>query len=187
MSNLKLSTTNGSVTLKPEDGSGNVDVTIPRAGVGKVLNVVDNIIGQYIISIPTTYANNKNNFFEFSGSAIFYTTIGSNSKIKIEWYSTISSTATSHNYLDIKRNGISLSGSSVDGMYADYMPDNDWVFPVTIVTVDEPNVSAGTNLTYSLWGAQWSGGTIGLNRYSYDSNNTNAHQNGHFIITEIAN
>lgn len=33
MSNLKLNTTNGSVTLKPENGSGNVDVTIPRAGV----------------------------------------------------------------------------------------------------------------------------------------------------------
>ena len=33
MSNLKLSTTNGSVTLKPEDGSGNVDVMIPRSGI----------------------------------------------------------------------------------------------------------------------------------------------------------
>lgn len=40
MADIKLNTTNGSVTLKPEDGSGNVDITVPRAGLGKVLQVV---------------------------------------------------------------------------------------------------------------------------------------------------
>lgn len=39
MADLKLNTTNGSVTLSPEDGSGNVDVIIPRVGFGKVANV----------------------------------------------------------------------------------------------------------------------------------------------------
>jgi hypothetical protein len=33
MSNIKLNTVNGSVTLVPEDGTGNVDITVPRAGI----------------------------------------------------------------------------------------------------------------------------------------------------------
>lgn len=32
MSDLKLNTANGSITLKPENGTGNVDVEIPRSG-----------------------------------------------------------------------------------------------------------------------------------------------------------
>ena len=36
MASLVLTTTNGSVTLTGEDGSGNADVTIPRAGIGNV-------------------------------------------------------------------------------------------------------------------------------------------------------
>jgi hypothetical protein len=36
MASLVLTTTNGSVTLTAEDGSGNADVTIPRAGIGDV-------------------------------------------------------------------------------------------------------------------------------------------------------
>ena len=38
---LKLNTTSGSVTIVGEDGSGNVNVTIPRAGIGTVSNLSD--------------------------------------------------------------------------------------------------------------------------------------------------
>jgi len=33
---LKLNSASGSITLTPEDGSGNADVTIPRAGIGNL-------------------------------------------------------------------------------------------------------------------------------------------------------
>lgn len=33
MADLKLNTTNGSITLKPENGTGNVDLMIPRSGI----------------------------------------------------------------------------------------------------------------------------------------------------------
>jgi hypothetical protein len=35
MADIKLNTANGSVTLKPQDGTGNVDITVPRVGFGK--------------------------------------------------------------------------------------------------------------------------------------------------------
>jgi len=56
MADLKLNTTNGSVTLKPEDGSGNVDVSIPRAGTGKVLQMKHKLLvdTSYISSVTTT-------------------------------------------------------------------------------------------------------------------------------------
>jgi hypothetical protein len=38
---LKLNSANGSVTLTPEDGSGNADVTVPRDGIGTVSNLSD--------------------------------------------------------------------------------------------------------------------------------------------------
>jgi hypothetical protein len=38
---LKLNTTSGSITLVAEDGSGNADVTIPRAGIGSVSSLSD--------------------------------------------------------------------------------------------------------------------------------------------------
>ena len=38
---LKLNSTNGSVTLVAEDGSGNADVTIPRGGIGSVSSLSD--------------------------------------------------------------------------------------------------------------------------------------------------
>lgn len=38
---LKLNTASGSVTIVGEDGSGNANVTIPRAGVGTVSNLSD--------------------------------------------------------------------------------------------------------------------------------------------------
>ena len=38
---LKLNTTSGSITIIAEDGSGNADVTIPRAGIGTVSDLSD--------------------------------------------------------------------------------------------------------------------------------------------------
>lgn len=38
---LKLNTTSGSITLVAEDGSGNADVTVPRAGIGSVSSLSD--------------------------------------------------------------------------------------------------------------------------------------------------
>lgn len=54
MGNVKLNSTNGSVTLTPEDGTGNQDVTIPRAGVGKVLQVTEY---EYATTITGSFAN----------------------------------------------------------------------------------------------------------------------------------
>lgn len=59
MADLKLNTTNGSVTLKPEDGGGNVDVTIPRAGVGKVLQFISVPLNSTTVS-TTVNALNQN-------------------------------------------------------------------------------------------------------------------------------
>lgn len=38
---LKLNTASGSITITAEDGSGNVDVTVPRAGIGTVSSLSD--------------------------------------------------------------------------------------------------------------------------------------------------
>jgi len=38
---LKLNTASGSITITAEDGSGNADVTIPRAGIGTVTSLGD--------------------------------------------------------------------------------------------------------------------------------------------------
>lgn len=38
---LKLNSTNGSITISAEDGSGNANVTLPRAGVGSVSSLSD--------------------------------------------------------------------------------------------------------------------------------------------------
>lgn len=97
MADLKLNTTNGSVTLKPEDGSGNVDVTIPRAGVGKVLQI-QHLNGNSSLSTTST------SFFE-SDMFIDFTPKSSTSKILITVsYGTYSS---SNQYLigQIRENG----------------------------------------------------------------------------------
>ena len=56
MADLKLNTTNGSITLKPENGTGNVDITIPRGGVGKVLQMKHKLLvdTSYISTVTTT-------------------------------------------------------------------------------------------------------------------------------------
>lgn len=38
---LKLNTASGSITITAEDGSGNADVTVPRAGIGTVSSLSD--------------------------------------------------------------------------------------------------------------------------------------------------
>ena len=72
MADLKLNTTNGSVTLKPEDGSGNVDVTIPRTGVGKVLNISQQVFGADTRTSSTSYIN---------ACTFFYTPVSNNSTL----------------------------------------------------------------------------------------------------------
>lgn len=76
MADLKLNTESGSVTLVPENGSGNVDVTIPRAGVGKVLQVVSNSY-----AIETTLTNGQS--AEIFSIAI--TPFSSNSLFLVNW------------------------------------------------------------------------------------------------------
>lgn len=56
MADLKLNTTNGSVTLKPEDGSGNVDLNVGRqTSLGKVLQVVEGVGGARVGTPSTSY------------------------------------------------------------------------------------------------------------------------------------
>ena len=86
MADLKLNTTNGSVTLKPEDGSGNVDVTIPRAGVGKVLQV------QHVQCSPVRYTISVNALTPIPDLLISFTPKSSTSKILLQ--SNIYSTET---------------------------------------------------------------------------------------------
>lgn len=76
MADLKLNTNNGSVTLKPEDGSGNVDVTIPRAGVGKLLQVVQGT--NDILTVTTSGTE-----YHSTGLSVSLTRKSNDSKFKV--------------------------------------------------------------------------------------------------------
>lgn len=175
MSDIKLNTTNGSVTLKPEDGSGNVDVTIPRAGVGKVLQVVQwkadstNLTSSLLATTSTSFADVM---------SISITAKSNNSKFLITTSLTSYNSSSQRGSLRLLRN------NSVQIDYSKYTPyDSGGIFTThSFVTLDSPNASKDDSILYAIQGRSDNGAMVNLG-YFNGANGPNAS----ITITEIAN
>lgn len=77
MSQLKLISSSGSITLQPEDGSGNIDITVPRGGLGGKFKQV-----QQSVKTDTTYVQSTS-FTDVSGLSVSITPSATNSKILV--------------------------------------------------------------------------------------------------------
>lgn len=106
MSSIKMNTANGSVTLIGEDGSGNIDITVPRTGFGKVLQVSFkdyNTNGTFISTASTSFFN--------SGINITITPKSLTSRLYIEAHGNINVNNTNGILLYIDRDGVNLHSS----------------------------------------------------------------------------
>ena len=170
-----------SSTIRGSDSFDSSVIDYSKMPVGSVLQVVTGTLPPMYLSVPA-YNNDKNNFRQFGAISTVVTTKSTNSKIAIMISSTIHSTAGSHAYFDIKRNGIWISG--YDGVFADHH-QGGYGYGMGITFIDTPNVVAGTQLTYTYWGGNWGATQLGLNAYGNDANNRNGDQDGHISIWEI--
>ena len=103
MADLKLNTANGSITLKPENGTGNVDVEIPRVGVGKVLQV------KHAVCSPIRYTISSQELVAIPELSISFTPISPTSKLLIR--ASIHSSITHVASFGFQKNGTNIGGT----------------------------------------------------------------------------
>lgn len=159
----------------------NGQLTDINMAAGSIIQVVITALPPTYISVPA-YGNDRANFRQWGTLSSTITTKSANSRIAILVSSTIHSSVGSHCYFDIKRNGNWISG--YDGAYADHHQAG-YSNGLGLTFVDSPNVPAGTVLTYTYWGGDWSAGQISINAYGNDTGNRNGDQDGQVSIWEI--
>jgi hypothetical protein len=154
MADLKLNTANGSITLKPEDGSGNVDVTIPRNGVGKLLQMKTKLLtGTSYISVITATPQVIPDFF------LDITPMSPTSFIRIDVRWGGEHTSAWDNGFGISRNGVQINQPDAYGASARmlgvgcityYAADDNDSTPefMSFSTIDSP--ASTDTLTYAL-------------------------------------
>lgn len=181
MADLKLNTTNGSVTLKPEDGSGNVDVTIPRTGVGKILQVVM----EKIQISGTTSAGGPN---EVSGLEIYSTSfapLSANSKILVQTSSVLVqeiSNVGNSMWLGAWADTYQIGCNSATGHYTNFASSQNMVYH----SLNHYIHSWGTTPRMIRVRAGGDGGTLYVNTQGYSDYAAGFREIG-ITITEIAN
>lgn len=172
MADLKLNTESGSVTLVPENGSGNVDVTIPRVGVGKVLQQQSSDFNG--ISLSTTTSTS----YISSGMSITVTPSAIGSKIYVTFNGNFHRNTTNGCLASIYANGVNLHNNNTYAagtfVYGNTGTDvySQIVVDANITTTDL------TPITFTFYYRSWTGGLIRIN-----------HHAGEFyaVATEIAN
>ena len=104
MSTIALKSPSGTVNLIPEDIAGTHNVTIPSAGVGKVLQVVQDVMTDTFSTTSTTYVD--------SGLSVTMTPKSTASRFKVEYsVSGANTTATAGTYVRIARGGAPIFDS----------------------------------------------------------------------------
>lgn len=189
MSNIKLNTANGSVTLVPENGSGNVDITVPRVGFGKVLQVVTQKSGfvNQTISSATPVA--------LTNMSVTITPKSPTSKIIIQ-----AMVVASYTYacsVHIFKNGSDLvaghGGNNQSGgntaLWTHYQSSQEsdkrnQIFSMPIIYEDIPGTTS--TITYDIRAnSGWSGGVETF--YFNNRNSQDMLSTSYIMVTEIAN
>jgi len=186
MADLKLNTTNGSVTLKPEDGSGNVDVSIPRAGVGKVLQV------QHVQCSPIRYTISVNALTPIPDLLINFTPKSSTSKILLQ--SDIYSTethVTTFGFLE-NINGSdtvlsNVSNTNTSGSISTTYKGTDTTESIFSTHIAYMVNSTGTSTRTFKVGASSSWANVLYTLYINDRGSNDMRSVSSFTITEIEN
>ena len=101
---LKLNSTNGSITISAEDGSGNANVSVPRGGIGSVSSLSD-----LSITATATELNLLDGVTATTAELNYVDGVTSNIQTQLDAKGTVSSlsdlsitaTATELNYNDI--------------------------------------------------------------------------------------
>jgi len=154
---IKLKSANGDVTLTPEDGTGSVGVVIPRAGVGKTLQVVSKLVtAQYVQALAANVET------EVAGAGVFTLQItpkGNGSKFKI-YVRHFGEIATSWDCVyNVHRDGIRINAQSGDtwsglGMgaqtYGAAVDNNSTPEIMQLTTLDVSGSTTGTVITYKV-------------------------------------
>lgn len=169
MGNIKLQSTNGSVTLTPEDGAGNIDLTVPRAGFGKVLQVVSSTVSTiYSVASPS---------FVNSGAELDITLKNQNSKVKVTFVFSCGYSADNYAGFAIYRNGIELTSRTE---YPSNAAITSSLSTVVLETEDTPN--SISPITYSIYAKH-------INATVYIGTNGSNNQFGDtsITLTEIGN
>jgi len=130
---LQLNSVNGSVTLVPEDGAGNVNVTVPRGGLGgiiydlsaatadQVLNVGDKAVYNFAaaVSIPLHIATGSGQKYRITlaTNTAAATTIGS---VWLLPNNTTYTNAFANNWLYTSNTTVIGSTSNASGIYLSF-------------------------------------------------------------------
>lgn len=190
MADLKLNTTNGSITLKPENGTGNVDLTVLRGGFGKVLQVVSKVVTTRSSQIVTTSDTLVNEMFlsivPKSNNSIF--------RIDIRWFGERSD-AWDTNF-NVTRNGtrINVPTDRIIGVglcmptqtYHLANDSNSTPEIANFSTLDKTaGTVAGTSIEYKLQVISSASGTLWNNRCFTDGGTNYEYGSSEIIITEI--
>ena len=172
MSNIKLNTANGSVTLVPEDGSGNVNITVPRAGVGKVLQFKR--VEQPSVNVITTVTTLTD-----SGMNINFIPISTTSNLYIEaiFHWDKESSVYDGIGLAIYRDGVNLHSSNAYGLGAfEYSAGSDDYHRTPVSAYVASNSTSTTNIR--IYYRTWSGNSTKIFGHAGIS---------HINVWEIAN
>lgn len=186
-SKLTLNTPNGAVNLVPEDGSGSVDVTIPRAGFadnsGKILGAYQGTLET--VTIISDALAHELCYVEFTTSA-------ANSKFLVSTDVRWNCTNPNRGF-GIYRDGSTLLGNNPTDAYGDgWMGvdestggNSDWEMDRDHHQwLDSPGLAAGTTVRFSLYLTAGSGGTFYINRASNSGGPTSI---AAIQVLEIAN
>jgi len=152
---IQLNSVNGSVTLVPEDGTGNVDVTVPRNGfivqaVGKTITTQ----GSQTITINTDTVVGVAGDFSLS---ITPKLSGSRFIVKFRWFGEASSGW--NKVFNIQRDGVRVNEASglfdvglsmATLTYGASLDDNTTPEIMTVETLDSSGSTAGTATTFTL-------------------------------------
>ena len=190
MADIKLNTTNGSITLKPENGTGNVDLTVLRGGFGKVLQVVSKVVTTRSSQTVTTSDTLVNEMFlsivPKSSNSIF--------RIDIRWFGERSD-AWNTNF-NVTRNGtrINVPTDRIIGVglcmptqtYHLANDNNSTPEIANFSTLDKTaGTVAGTSIEYKLQVIGSDGGSLWNNRCFADGGQNYEYGSSEIIITEI--
>jgi len=167
---LQLNSVNGSVTLVPEDGAGNVNVTVPRGGIGKVLQVVSFDVPSLGVSVPA-YANNKANFRQLGTQSWTITKVNPLSKLFLCFDIVMGSAVGPHIYLDIQQNGAWIPSSGTDGVVAThYAVTNKYNVAISRLI---PSIGVST-VTLTPYVGSWGAAVVEINQYNAGNFNQNS-------------
>lgn len=161
MSGINLKTTNGEITITPEDGVGSVNLNLPRAGFGKVLDV-------YQAVKKDVWSTSGWNWVDIDGLSITLTPKSANSRFLIS-YTVRASSDYWCTYVNLLRNGTQLAADATDPggrvtptsieMFEDGIGDaHGFIQNHNVTFLDEPNTTSP--ITYNLQGTGRTTGSI---------------------------